>query len=174
MLASLRRLGLTLLGGALGGLLGFVIGGGVVFGPAVVGDLMRADGGFSIGAAHGWRLARYTGLLFGLPGGLGGAAAALFAFRQGRDRVVGRRPRLADSALVGLAVAALAAPVALGLYVEVILGPAALRGSSGPGVPRLPFGAYAIDAALCGVAGLLAGVVLARFAAWQVRSRPLR
>lgn len=158
------RLLLGLVSGALlGGLLGFVIGGGVVFGRSLVEDLFRPDGGFSIVLDNGWRIAGVVSRLFALPAAVGGAAAGLVAFRPGRADAWGRVPGPAGPGLVGLVVGALAAPAGLGAYVAEVLGPEA--GGD------LPLMVLARAALLAGLSSLLAGLALGRAVA-RVPRRP--
>ncbi len=158
------RLVAGFLGGALlGALLGFVIGGGVVFGRSLLADLSRPEGGFSIVLENGWRISAIVLRLFALPAAAGGGVAGLVAFRPGRAGAWGRTPGPAGPAIIGLVVAALAAPAGLGLYVTSVLGPG--QAASG----ALSLGALVNAAVLAGVAGLLAGLLVARTAA---RRRP--
>ncbi len=163
------RLAAGLLAGALlGALFGFVIGGGVIFGRSLLADLWRPEGGFSIVLQNGARIAAIVGRLFALPGAIGGGVAGLVAFRPGRASAWGRTPGPAGPAVVGLVVAALAAPAGLGLYVSEVLGP----GASAEGA--LSVVALLRAAVLAGVAGLVAGLVVGRLAARPSRTARLR
>jgi hypothetical protein len=148
-------------GAVLGGLLGLVIGGGVVFRGVLFGEA-------SFLGEHGLRVLGLAARLFALPAAVGGAAAALVAFGDRGARAWGRRPSATAPGLTGLLVAAVAAPAGLGLYAAGVLGPDAAAAGN------IRVGALANAALLCGVAGLLAGVLLGRAALRYGRPRPLR
>jgi hypothetical protein len=156
-----RFFAVALLGAVVGGLLAFAIGGAVVFRGLLVGG---AEGGPSLLALNGPRVAAMAARLFAVPGAIGGAAAALVAFRP--HRVAWRhRPAPYAAALTGLVVAALAAPAGLGLHVGSVLGPGERLDA------RASSRALVTGAALCGASGLAAGLAL-DLAARRGRSRP--
>ena len=109
-------------------------------------------------ATNGWRIAAIAGRLFAVPGAVGGAAAALLAFRPGRTDASGRPRSAAGPALLGLLAAALAAPAGLGLHAASLLGPGETLGG------RVAVRALLTSAVLCAAAGLLTGLVLGRLA----------
>jgi hypothetical protein len=156
-----RLVGPALAGALLGAALTFLIGGVIVFRGLLFGGAGPEDGP-SLLALNGPRVAAMAARLFALPGALGGAAAALVAFR--RRRGWGRRPGPTAAALAGLVVAALASPAGLHLHVASLLGPGERLDA------RVSARALATTALLCGAAGLLAGVVLDRAAARRERA----
>lgn len=168
MTPSLRLAAGLLLGALLGAVLGFLLGGGVVFGRSLLADLWRPEGGFSIVLENGARIAAIVGRLFALPAAAGGGVAGLVAFRPGRATAWGQTPGPGGPAVVGLVVAALAAPAGLGLYVSEVLGPGGSRGGA------LPVLVLLRASVLSGVAGLLAGLVVGQLAARPARTTRLR